>query len=167
MCDLTQVLRGGGAVALPAPMLGAALISWCSTFGLALFPGSCAGEEEREPGTHCSRIRQVPLVNYILLRYTKISAYLLKAALHSDTPCGKHTSDFEVKSNIPLTVTVCIALFKVIGELQKGTGLHQSRAEVFSWDERVDNSCKQRAEYLRCSFVIVHTEHNQWQASFI
>ena len=49
--------------------------------GLASFPGSRAGEEEREPGTHCSRMRQVPLVTCILLRCTKItvnSAYLLK-----------------------------------------------------------------------------------------
>ena len=34
-------------------------------------------------------------------------------------------------------------------------------------DECMDNSCKQRAEYLRHSLVIVHTEHDQWQASFI
>ena len=40
---------------------------------VASFPGSCAGEEEREPGTHCSRMRQVPLVTCILLRYTKIT----------------------------------------------------------------------------------------------
>ena len=40
---------------------------------LASFPGSCAGEEEREPGTQCSRMRQVPLVTCILLRYTKIT----------------------------------------------------------------------------------------------
>ena len=39
---------------------------------LASFPGSCAGEKEREPGTHSLRIRQVPLVTCILLRYTKI-----------------------------------------------------------------------------------------------
>ena len=40
---------------------------------VALFPGSCVGEEEREPGIHCSRMRQVPLVTCILLRYTKIT----------------------------------------------------------------------------------------------
>ena len=48
---------------------------------LASFPGSRAGEEERDPGTHCSHMRQVPLVTCILLRCTKItvnSAYLLK-----------------------------------------------------------------------------------------
>ena len=37
--------------------------------GIASFPGSCAEEEEREPGAHCSRMRQVPLVTWILLRY--------------------------------------------------------------------------------------------------
>ena len=34
-------------------------------------------------------------------------------------------------------------------------------------DERMDNFCKQRAECLHHSFVIVHTERGQWQASFI
>ena len=34
-------------------------------------------------------------------------------------------------------------------------------------DERVDNSCKRRAEYLRCSLVIVHIQCSQWQAAFI
>ena len=33
--------------------------------------------------------------------------------------------------------------------------------------EHMDNSCKWRAKYLRHSFVIVHTERSQWQASFI
>ena len=92
------------------------------------------GEEEREPGTHCSCMRQIPLVTCILLRYTlklrSISAYLLKAALHSYTPSGTHTSDFEVKNNIALTVTVCIASFEVISKLQRER-LHQSRAKAF------------------------------------
>ena len=34
-------------------------------------------------------------------------------------------------------------------------------------DERVDNSCKRRGEYLRHSLVIVCRECGQWQASFI
>ena len=34
-------------------------------------------------------------------------------------------------------------------------------------NERVDNSCKQRAEHLCHSLVIVFREHGQWQASFI
>ena len=34
-------------------------------------------------------------------------------------------------------------------------------------DERVDNSCKRRPEYLRRSLVIVHTERGHCQASFI
>ena len=45
---------------------------------IASFPGSCVGEEEREPDTHCLRMRQVPLVTCILLCNTKISVYLLK-----------------------------------------------------------------------------------------
>ena len=34
-------------------------------------------------------------------------------------------------------------------------------------DERVDNSCKRRAEYVRCSLVIVYTERGRWQVFFI
>ena len=30
----------------------------------------------------------------------------------------------------------------------------------------MDNSCKRRAYCLHRSFVVVHTEHGQWQASF-
>ena len=44
-------------------------------------------------------------------------------------------SDFEVKNNIALTVTVCIALFEVIGELQRER-LCQSCAKTFSWNGR-------------------------------
>ena len=49
--------------------------------GVTLFPGSRAGEEGREPSTHCSHMCPVPLVTWILLCYTKImklSVYLLK-----------------------------------------------------------------------------------------
>ena len=110
-----------------------------SGFMVTSFPGSCAGEEEREPGTHCSRMRQVPLVTCILLRYTKITVnfcLLLKATLHSYTACGTHTSDFEVKNNIALMVTICIASFEVIGELQREK-LRQSRAKALSWNGRM------------------------------
>ena len=34
-------------------------------------------------------------------------------------------------------------------------------------DERVDNSCKRRDEYLRRFLVIVCREYGQWQASFV
>ena len=40
---------------------------------------------------------------------------------------------FEVKNNISLTVTVCIASFEAIGELQRER-LHQSRAKALSWN---------------------------------
>ena len=33
--------------------------------------------------------------------------------------------------------------------------------------KRVDSSCKQRAECLCRSLVIIHTEHGQWQPSFV
>ena len=59
-----------------------------------------------------------------------ISVYLLKACISGIyTPCETHTGGFEVRNNIALTVTVCIALFVAIGELQKS----QSHAAVFSW----------------------------------
>ena len=34
-------------------------------------------------------------------------------------------------------------------------------------DECMDNFCKRRAEYLRRSLVIVHTQCSQWQAAFM
>ena len=34
-------------------------------------------------------------------------------------------------------------------------------------DERVDDSCKQRAEYVRRSLIIVCRERGQWQVSFV
>ena len=39
------------------------------------------------------------------------------------------------KNNITLTVTVCIASFEVIGELQRAR-LHHSHAAAFSWNGR-------------------------------
>ena len=51
---------------------------------LASFPGSCVGEEERQPGTHCLRMCQVPLVTCILLCYTKITVnFCLPAVSHT------------------------------------------------------------------------------------
>ena len=46
---------------------------WSGFTPLVDFPGSREGEEEREPGTHCSHTRQVSMVTCILLRYTKIN----------------------------------------------------------------------------------------------
>ena len=76
-----------------------------------------------------------------------------------------HIISFEVKNNIALTVTVCIALFEVIGEVQKER-LHHS-IYIAGMNECMDTSCKQRAEYLHRSLIIVHTERCQWQGSFI
>ena len=44
-------------------------------------------------------------------------------------------SNFEVKNNIALTVTVCIASFEAISELQRER-LRQSHAKAFSWNGR-------------------------------
>ena len=59
-------------------------------------------------------------------------------------------------------VTVCIASFKAIGELQRKR-LHLSHVLqcLAGIHECVDNSCKRRAECPHRSFVIVHTEHGQ------
>ena len=76
-----------------------------------------------------------------------------------------HIISFEVKNNIALTVTVCIALFEVIGEVQKER-LHYS-TYIAGMDECMDTSCKQRAEYFHRSLIIIHTERCLWQGSFI
>ena len=46
-------------------------------------------------------------------------------------PVGHITGGFEVKNNIVLVVTVCIASLEVIGKLQREK-LHQSHAVEFS-----------------------------------
>ena len=51
--------------------------------------------------------------------------------MHSYTPCGTHMAGSEVKINVTLMVTVCIASFKAIGKLQK-EGLHQLHAVAFA-----------------------------------
>ena len=73
---------------------------------------------------------------------------------------------FKSKNNIASTVTVSIASFEAIGELQRKR-LRQSRAQCLAGiHERVDNFCKRRAEYPRRSFIILHTEHGQAQALY-
>ena len=147
------------------------LEEWRAWRQVASFPGSRAGEEEREPGTHCSRMRQVPLVTCILLRYTKItvnSAYPLKgctAWLYSFWHPYRRFSKSKTISlrrwQSTLLHSKWLVNFKgkdcVSHVLQCLTGIH----------ERVHNSCKQRAECPRHSFIIVHTEHGQGQAPFI
>ena len=67
---------------------------------------------------------------------------------------------FEVKNDITLTVTVSI---EAICELQKPSSCAAVLARM---DERMDNFCKRRAEYLRRSLLNIHTQRGQWQASF-
>ena len=64
-------------------------------------------------------------------------------------------------------VTVSIAPFKMIGKLQREKLCHSRAAVIAGLDERVDNSCKRRAEYLRRSLVIICRQRGQWQASLI
>ena len=89
------------------------------------FPGSwvlCTGRiKESLLNTDCSLMCQLPLVTCILLCYTKIMVYFCLPAgrPHCWAPCEANMGGFEVRNNIALMITVCIALFKAIGELQK------------------------------------------------
>ena len=124
---------------------------YCVVF--SLIPRLCVGEEEREPGTFCSCMHQVPLVTCILLCYTKINGNF---CLPAERPHCR------VWNNIALTVhvTVCIASLRWSVNFK---GKHC----VSHGHSICGHSCKRRAEYLRHSPVIVCTEHSQWQASFI
>ena len=135
---------------------------------LASFSGSRAGEEEREPGTHCSRMHQVPLATCILLRCTKFtinSAYLLKGRTAWLYSFWDSHGRF---NNIASTVTVCIASFKAIGELQRKR-MRQSRAAVFSWNTRTRGQFLQAKSWVPSSLLRhrPHREHGQGQAPFI
>ena len=95
------------------------------------------GEEEREPGTHCLHMRQVPLVTCILLRYTKITVNFCLPAKRPHCivilPVGHIRAVLKFKTNIALPVTICIASFEAIGELQRDR-LRHLRAAAFSWN---------------------------------
>ena len=76
-------------------------------------------------------MRQVPLVTSILLRY-KVTLNLCLPAerLHCIVilSVGHIRAVLEVENNIALTVTVCVALFEVVGELQRERLCHSSAA---------------------------------------
>ena len=131
---------------------------------LALFPGSCVGEEEREPSTHCLRMCQVPLVTCILLRYTKIMVNFCLPAEGRTAQLYSLWDTYEQfwskKNNITLTVTVCNASFQVIGELQK-EGLCQSCAEAFSWNGRTRRQFLQAESRVPLSLPH-HCPHKMW-----
>ena len=66
------------------------------------FPGSHVGEEEREPGIHCSYMRQVPLVTCsATLKLRSILFTCWKAALPGYTPSETHMSCFESIPELP------------------------------------------------------------------
>ena len=78
-----------------------------------MFPGYCAGEEEREPGTHYSCIHQVPLVTCIVLRYSKITVnavYPLKSELHGYTPSETHTGGPYIAEKYPISQNVSVEI---------------------------------------------------------
>ena len=57
---------------VPKPLLDFILQEMVDSVSTSLVPRLSCGKEEREPGAHCWRMCQVPLVICILLRYTKI-----------------------------------------------------------------------------------------------
>ena len=57
---------------VPKPLPDFILQEMVDSVSTSLVPRLSCREEEREPGTHCWRMCQVPLVICILLRYTKI-----------------------------------------------------------------------------------------------
>ena len=65
-------------------------------------------------------------------------------------------SGFEVRNNIALTITVCIALFEVIDELQRKR-LCQSRAAVFRWKGQISA----RRSQVPLS-LLRHCSHRVW-----
>ena len=65
----------------------------------------------------------------------------MKGILYGYTPCGTHTGSTEVRNNIPLMVTVCIALFAVISEVQRKDCVSHVLQHLAGMDECVDNFC--------------------------
>ena len=63
-------------------------------------------------------------------------------------------------------VTVCIASFEVIGELQRER-LHHSRAAAFSWSGQTRGQLLQAKSRVPSSLPHHRLQHGQWQASFI
>ena len=77
----------------------------------SLVPRLLCGGGEREPGTHCLHMCQVPLVTCILLRYTKImvNLFLKQAELYSLWDTYRQFWSQKQHCNIALMVMVCIA----------------------------------------------------------
>ena len=71
-------------------------------------------------------------------------------------------SGFVLRNNIALMVTAVLPSFKTVDKLQRKR-LHQSRAIGFSWNGQTQVIPVNKAFHL--SFVIVHTQYGQWQAS--
>ena len=142
-------------------------IMWATQSSLIPRLNNLCGEEEKGPGTHCSHMCQVSLVTCILLRYTKITVNFCLLAewlqcRDNYTPCETHTGSFEVRNNITLMVTVCIASFKTIGKLQRKR-LHQSHAIAFNWN----GWTHRRAKSIVHSLSLCCRPHRVWSAASI
>ena len=114
---------------------------------------------------------QVPLITCILLRCTKLMVsfvYLLKdrtAQLYSlwDTYGRYWSKKHHHFAGNGLQFSIRGDGWISKGKIASFTCCHH----LAEMDECVDNSCKQRAEYLHRSLVIVCRERGQWQGSFI
>ena len=68
---------------------------------------------------------------------------------------------FEVRNDIALTVTVCIASLKAIGDLQRRI-LRQSCASVkLEWTNMLTIPASEELSAFCRSFIIVHAERGQ------
>ena len=96
------------------------------------------------------------------LNYSQFLFTCWKTAQPSYTSCGKdtRTGGLKVENNITLTVTVCIAPFKVIGELQREK-LRQSCAIAFSWNGRTRGQFLQAKSWIP-SLLPHHRLHRVW-----
>ena len=66
---------------------------WCPIWlQLALFPGSSAWAEKKEPGTHCLRMLSSPRISGNLEIFRKICSVTLTSARYADFSCIKDAS---------------------------------------------------------------------------
>ena len=142
---------------------------------LASFPGSRAWEEEREPGTHCSRMRQVPLVTCILLRYTKItvtSVYLQKGStawLYSFwDPYGRFLSQKQYRFD-----GNCVHCFVRSDRWTSKEDIasvtcckDKEEAAVFSWNAQTRGQFLQTKSWVPFS-LLRHRPHGAWSVTAI
>ena len=109
---------------------------------------------------HCAHALAGPL------KFSLLRAWLLPA---KRTHCRiilsvRHVWGFEVRINIALTVTASLRSRPSVNFKGKDCVSYVSE-HLAGTDRRMENSCKRRAYCLYRSFVIIHTQRDQWQAS--